>query len=34
MYLLISKKLEDFDFDCKRFKELLLRQRDWDDNGY
>ena len=33
MYLIMSRKLDDFDFSCKRFKELLQRQRDLVDNN-
>ena len=32
MYLFKSEKLDDFDFGCRRFQELLQRQRDWVDN--
>ena len=33
MYLFWSEKFEDIDFGCRRFRELLQRQRDWVDNS-
>ena len=32
MYLFWSKRLDNFDFGCSRFQELLQRQRDWVSN--
>ena len=32
MYLIMSYNLVDFDFGCRRFQELLQKQRDWVDN--
>ena len=32
MFLFKSYELDDFDFKCKRFRELLQRQRDLVDN--
>ena len=32
MYLFESQKLNDFDFGCRRFQELLQKQRNWVNN--
>ena len=32
MFLFMSDKLDDFDFGCRRFQELLQKQRDWVNN--
>ena len=33
MHLFTSMRLDDFDFGCRRFRELLQRQCDWVGSG-